>query len=152
MVSLSFVGNDVHHKAAISDNFAFWFCLAWYKENCVGSFNLPPNALGQASKFVCCCSVPDLECGFILYELAILQTGASVLVDDSIGHRNMVNGVLGGCRKHLGVCQWNGAENMWSMMLSVVCWGFPYVPPQKCQRDSTLAGLDAHRGALAADG
>jgi hypothetical protein len=119
-VSLSFVGTHIHHKAAISHNVPFGYCLAWDKEDCVGSFNSPPNTLGQASKLVCLCFVPDWECGFILYELTVLQSGASILIDDSIGHRNMISGLLGGCMKYLGICECNGAENTWCKNLILI--------------------------------
>jgi hypothetical protein len=46
-VIFSFVGKDAHHKAAISDNFAFWYCLAWVEENFVGSVNTSGKAGAQ---------------------------------------------------------------------------------------------------------
>jgi hypothetical protein len=70
---------------------------------------------------VCCCFVPYCNCGFILYELEVIQTDTSVLVNDIIGHRDVVNGLLGGCMKDLGACECKGAENTWIMMLSVLC-------------------------------
>jgi hypothetical protein len=130
--SLSFVGTDVHHKRAISHKLPFRYCLAWDTEDCVESL-IPPTTLGQASKLVCFCFVPDWECGFILYELKEIQDGASVLIDHRIVHRNMISGFLGGYMKYLDICECNGAENMWCKKLSLigrvlVCPGPSVVP------------------------
>jgi hypothetical protein len=42
------------------------------------------------------------------------------MVDESIGHRDMVKYLLGGCMIDLGGCECDGAEHTWSMMLRVV--------------------------------
>jgi hypothetical protein len=44
-----------------------------------------------------------------LYEVAVLQAGASVLIYDSIGHGNMISGLHWGYSKNLVIYKCNGA-------------------------------------------
>jgi hypothetical protein len=132
-VSFNFVGTYVKHKPSISDNLAFGHCLEWDEKYCVGSFNSSSNTLGQASKFICCCFVTDGKSSLILYEVAVLQAGASVLIDDRSGHGNRIRGLFWGYIKTLLICECNGAENGWGKKLGLIgrvlaCPGSSVVP------------------------
>jgi hypothetical protein len=132
-VSFSFVGMDVHHKLSISNNFSFGHCLTRDKKYCVRSFNSSPNTLGQPSELICCCFVPDRKSSFILYEVALLQAGAIVLIDDSICHGNMSIDMYGGYSNTLVIFECNGMENPWGKKLGLsirvlVCPGSSVVP------------------------
>jgi hypothetical protein len=104
------------HKSQIPPG----YCLAWDKEDCLGSYNSSPRTLGQASKLVCFCFVLDRKCSFIFYEVVVLQAGTSVLIDDSIGLRNIISGLYGGYINTLVMCECNGAENPWGKKLSLI--------------------------------
>jgi hypothetical protein len=56
----------------------------------------------------------------ILYEVAVLQAGASVLINDSIGHGNMIRGLYWSNRNTLVICECNGPENAWGKKLGLI--------------------------------
>jgi hypothetical protein len=56
-----------------------------------------------------------------MYEFVVFQTDTSVLVDNSIGHWEWVNGVLRGYMTAMGGGECDGAESAWRVVLNAVC-------------------------------
>jgi hypothetical protein len=82
MVDFRFIGTDVDDKTAVGNNFSFWDGLAWDKENCVRAGNAFTNTLRQSSKLICSVFIPDREGAGIVYEMAVLEAGASLFIYD----------------------------------------------------------------------
>jgi hypothetical protein len=108
-MNLLFVRSHIHDKATIRDRFFWWDCRSGNKVDSVGTFNTPTNALGQATKFIRCGTVPGGECLFIRYKFSVFHVGAHCGVNDCICHGDRLDRVCAILR-HLGAC--------------AVSWGF----------------------------